>query len=172
MSSSYRKFCAIFASPNRYLTENGRCVPPGKCTRNIAECAGNSSIYLSSVLWRWIIVIVIVIIIVIFYCYCYCVIVIIIIIVIIQSVPRDGSRIFFRRGCPRLLLYFNTNKPHSFFFCRIAVVLENRRSSQEGGGVRTPCTLPLDPPLLMLFLPLTLTVFVRIQNTFTKIKVV
>ena len=26
------------------------------------------------------------------------------------------------------------------------VVLENRRSSQ--GGVRTPCTLPLDPPLL------------------------
>ena len=31
------------------------------------------------------------------------------------------------------------------FFCRIPVVLENRRSSQ--GGVRTPCTLPLDPPL-------------------------
>ena len=34
-----------------------------------------------------------------------------------------------------------------FFFCRIPVVLENRRSSQGGGGVRTPCTLPLDPPL-------------------------
>ena len=32
--------------------------------------------------------------------------------------PRGGSRIFFRRGCTRLLLYFNTNKPHSFF-CRI-----------------------------------------------------
>ena len=32
-----------------------------------------------------------------------------------------------------------------FFFCRIPVVLENRRSSQ--GGVRTPCTLPQDPPL-------------------------
>ena len=32
-----------------------------------------------------------------------------------------------------------------FFFCRIPVVLENRRSSQW--GVRTPCTLPLDPPL-------------------------
>ena len=57
---------------------------------------------------------------------------------------RGGSRIFFRRGCTRLLPYFNTNKPHSFF-CRIPVVLENRRSSQ--GGVRTPCTLPLDPPL-------------------------
>ena len=48
---------------------------------------------------------------------------------------RGGSRIFFRRGCTRLLLYFNTNKPHSFFFCRIPVVLENRRSSQPGGGV-------------------------------------
>ena len=23
---------------------------------------------------------------------------------------------FFRRGCTRLLLYFNTNKPHNFFF--------------------------------------------------------
>ena len=33
-----------------------------------------------------------------------------------------------------------------FFFRRIPVVLKNRRSSQ-GGGVRTPCTLPLDPPL-------------------------
>ena len=29
---------------------------------------------------------------------------------------RGGSRTFFRRGCTRLLLYFNTNKPHSFFF--------------------------------------------------------
>ena len=67
---------------------------------------------------------------------------------------RGRSRIFFRRGCTRLLLYFNTNKPHSFFFfCRtnkkIPVVLENRRSSQ-GGGVHTPCTLPLDPPLGLL----------------------
>ena len=67
---------------------------------------------------------------------------------------RGGSRIFFRRGCTRLSLYFNTNKPHShivfFFFCRIPVILENRRSSQGEGGVRTPCTLPLDPPLLVL----------------------
>ena len=47
---------------------------------------------------------------------------------------RGGSRIFFRRGCSRLLLYFNTNKPHSFFFCRLPVVLENRRSSRGGGG--------------------------------------
>ena len=62
---------------------------------------------------------------------------------------RGGSRIFLRRGCTRLLLYFKTNKPHSFFFfCRIPVVLENRRSSRGGGGgVGTPCTLPLDQPL-------------------------
>ena len=60
---------------------------------------------------------------------------------------RGGSRISFRRGCTRLLLHFNTKNSHSFFFfSRIPVVLENRRSSQEG-GVRTPCTLPLDPPL-------------------------
>ena len=38
---------------------------------------------------------------------------------------------FFSRGCTRLLLYFNTIKPHIFFFfCRIPIVLENRRSSQ------------------------------------------
>ena len=55
---------------------------------------------------------------------------------------RGGSRIFFRRGCTRLLLQFNTNKPHSFFFCRIPVVLENLRSSRkEGGGAH-----PLHPP--------------------------
>ena len=55
---------------------------------------------------------------------------------------RGGSRIFFRRGCTRLLLYFNTNKPHSFFFFgRIPVVLENCRSSQGGGGMH-----PLHPP--------------------------
>ena len=36
-----------------------------------------------------------------------------------------------------------------FVFRRIPVVLENRRSSQ-GGGVHTPCTLPLDLPLGML----------------------
>ena len=47
---------------------------------------------------------------------------------------RGGSRIFFRRGCTPLLLYFNTNKPHSFFSCRIPVVLENRRSSRGGGA--------------------------------------
>ena len=47
------------------------------------------------------------------------------------------------------LVSFSTSTPinQSFFFCRIPVVLENRRSSQGERGVRTPCTLPLDPPL-------------------------
>ena len=68
---------------------------------------------------------------------------------------RQGRiQIFFRRGCTRLFLYFNTNKPQ--FFCRIPVVLENRRSSQEG-GVRTRCTLPLDPPLYAVLLNRFLT---------------
>ena len=38
----------------------------------------------------------------------------------------------------------NTNKPH--FFGRILVALESRRPSQ--GGLRTPCSLPLDPSLI------------------------
>ena len=50
------------------------------------------------------------------------------------TLPRGGSRIFFRRGCTRLLLYFNTNKPHFFFLGRIPVVLENRRSSLGRGA--------------------------------------
>ena len=59
--------------------------------------------------------------------------------------PRGGSRIFFRRGCTRLLLYFNTNKPHSFF-CRIPVVLENRRSSKRGGGAHPLHSPPRSAP--------------------------
>ena len=63
-----------------------------------------------------------------------------------SSKSRGGSRIFLRRGVTRLLLYFNTNKPHSFLF-----FLQNtsciRKPQVISGGVRTPCTLPLDPPL-------------------------
>ena len=57
-------------------------------------------------------------------------------VLMLREMVRGGSR----RGCTRLLLYFNTNKPHSFFVCRIPVVLENRRSS-GGGGAH-----PLHPP--------------------------
>ena len=57
----------------------------------------------------------------------------------ISGVAGADPGFFFRRGCTHLLLYFNTNKPHCFFFYRIPVVLEKRRSSQ--GGVH-----PLHPP--------------------------
>ena len=53
---------------------------------------------------------------------------------------------FFRRGCSRLLLYFNTNKPHIFFLQNTSCIRKPQVIS--GGGVRTPCTLPLNPPLV------------------------
>ena len=62
---------------------------------------------------------------------------------------RGGSRIFFRRGWTCLLLYFNTNKPHSFSFCRIPVVLENRRSSREGRGCVPPAPSPSIRPCVV-----------------------
>ena len=45
-----------------------------------------------------------------------------------------GSRIFFRRGCTRLLLYFNTNKPHSFFFWQNASCIRKPQVIPQGGG--------------------------------------
>ena len=54
---------------------------------------------------------------------------------------------FFLGGGALVSCCTSTPINHIVFFCRIPVVLENRRSSQRGGGVRTPCTLPLDPPL-------------------------
>ena len=51
---------------------------------------------------------------------------------------------FFRGGgCTRLLLYFNTNKPN-------AICIRTPQVISGGGGVRTPCTLPLDPPLVLI----------------------
>ena len=58
---------------------------------------------------------------------------------------RGGSGIFFRKGCIRLLLYFNTNKPHSFFLAEYQLYWKT--AGHLRGGVRTPCTLPLDLPL-------------------------
>ena len=63
-----------------------------------------------------------------------------------KTIRRGGSRIFFWRGCTLLLLYFNTNKPHSFFFC-----IRKPQVISGGGEVRTPCTLPLDPPLIRTY---------------------
>ena len=56
------------------------------------------------------------------------------------EVLKGGSRIFFRRGCTRLLLYFNTNKPHSFFFA------EYQLYQKTAGHLRGGGTHPLHPP--------------------------
>ena len=69
---------------------------------------------------------------------------------LLAIVVRDGSRIFFRRGCPRLLLYFSTNKPLFFFFQNTSCIRKPQVISGRG-GVRTPCTLPLDLPLVISF---------------------
>ena len=64
-----------------------------------------------------------------------------------MALCRGGSRIFFRRGCSRRLHYFNANKPH-FFLQNTSCIRKPQVIS--GGGVRTPCTLPLDLPLLCI----------------------
>ena len=46
---------------------------------------------------------------------------------------------FFRRGCTRLLLYFNTNKPHSFLFLQNTSCI--RKPQVIWGGAH-----PLHPP--------------------------
>ena len=53
---------------------------------------------------------------------------------------RGGSRIFFRRGCTRPLLYFNTNKPHSFFLQNTSCIRKPQVISGRGGAH------PLHPP--------------------------
>ena len=54
---------------------------------------------------------------------------------------RDESRIFFRRGCTDLLLYFNTNKPHSFFFLQNTSCIRKPQVISGRGA-----THPLHPP--------------------------
>ena len=55
---------------------------------------------------------------------------------------RGGSRIFFRRRFTRLLLYFNTNKPHSYFLQNTSCIRKPQVTS--GGGGRG--FDPLHPP--------------------------
>ena len=54
---------------------------------------------------------------------------------------RGGCRIFFRRGCTRLLLYFNTNKPHSFFLQNTSCIRKPQVIS-GGGGCAPPAPSP------------------------------
>ena len=49
---------------------------------------------------------------------------------------------FFRRGCSRLLLYFNTNKPHIFFLQNTSCIRKQQVISEGGGGGAHP----LHPP--------------------------
>ena len=53
---------------------------------------------------------------------------------------RGGSRIFFRRGHTRLLLYFNANKPHSFFFLQNTSCI--RKPQVISGGCAPPSPSP------------------------------
>ena len=56
--------------------------------------------------------------------------------------------IFLRRGCTRLLLYFNTDKPHSFLFFlflqNTSCIRKPQVISGSGGGGRD--AHPLHPP--------------------------
>ena len=52
---------------------------------------------------------------------------------------RGRSRIFFRGGCTLLLLYFNTNKPHSFFWQNTSCIRKLQVISEGGAH-------PLHPP--------------------------
>ena len=78
---------------------------------------------------------------------------------------RGGSRIFFRRGCTRLLFYFNTNKPHSFLVFFAEYQLYQKTAGHLGvGGVCTPGTLPLDPPLESVGLSFRATLWLFVLN--------
>ena len=63
------------------------------------------------------------------------------------SITGADPGFFLGGGCTRLLLYFNTNKPHIFFFLA-EYQLKTAGHLAGGGGVRIPCTHPLDPPLI------------------------
>ena len=60
---------------------------------------------------------------------------------------RGGSRIFFRRGCTHLLLYFNTDKPHSFFFWQNTICIRKPLVISEGGGGGAAPPAPRSAPV-------------------------
>ena len=64
----------------------------------------------------------------------------------VDSQGRGGSRIFRRRGCTRLLLYLNTNKPHSFFFLQNTSCIRKPQVISGGGGGGPPPPPPPAPP--------------------------
>ena len=85
------------------------------------------------------------------------------------SLFRGGSWILFRRGCTRLLLYYNTNKPHSFF---CFFVLQNTSCIRKplvisgGAGGAHPLHPPTRSPLL--FVPARKTIRDSVNSNFPK----
>ena len=63
-----------------------------------------------------------------------------------SSLTHGRIQVFFRRGRTRLLLYFNTNKPHSFFLQNTSCIRKPQVISRRGGGVRTPAPSPYIRP--------------------------
>ena len=73
--------------------------------------------------------------------------------VIIQGRIQD----FFRRGCTRSLLYFNTNKPHSYFFLQNTSCIRKPQviSGRGGwGGAHPLHPPPRSAPVISLLLSL------------------
>ena len=69
-----------------------------------------------------------------------------------QKLHKGGSRIFFRMGCTCLLLYFNTNKPHSFFFWQNTSGI--RKPQAISGGCAPPAPSPqIRPCCITMFVP-------------------
>ena len=65
-----------------------------------------------------------------------------ILLIALLKAVRGGSRIFFRRGCTRLLLYFNTNKPQSFFFWQNTSCIRKPQVISKGEGCAPPAPSP------------------------------
>ena len=63
-----------------------------------------------------------------------------------QYITRADPRFFDGGGALVSCSTFNTNKPKGFFLQNTSCIRKPQIIS-GGGGVRTPCTLPLDPPL-------------------------
>ena len=61
---------------------------------------------------------------------------------------RGRSRIFFRRGCTLLLLYFKTNKPHSFFLQNTSCIRKPQVISGGGGLCAPPAPSPWIRPCI------------------------
>ena len=89
-----------------------------------------------------------------------------------SDTARADPGFFFRRRCTRLLLYFNINKP--LFFCRIPVVLENRRSFQGGRGCAPPAPSPWIHPVLCILVAIRryLYVFLSLYRANREISVI